>query len=95
MIPSLAPSNPANPAAGAAFHLSTPGTFNDDQFTTNYDREFKDGRDKISGRFFLSDFRSYLPFGAGDVPSTPGEQASYADLSFPVDLPVTQSASSA
>ena len=89
LIPSLAPSNPANPAAGAAFHLSTPGKFNDDQFTTDYDREFKDGRDKISGRFFFSDFRSFLPFGAGDVPSTPGEQASYADLSFPVDLPVS------
>jgi Carboxypeptidase regulatory-like domain len=88
LIPSLAPSDPANLAAGAAFHLSTPGTFNDDQFTTNYDREFKDGRDKISGRFFFSDFSSYLPFGAGDVPSTPGEQASYSDLSFPVDLPV-------
>ena len=88
LIPSLAPSNPADPAAGAAFHLSTPGKFNDDQFTTNYDRQFKDGRDKISGRFFFSNFRSYLPFGAGDVPSTPGEQVTYGDLSFPVDLPV-------
>ncbi|HTS34106.1 MAG TPA: carboxypeptidase regulatory-like domain-containing protein [Candidatus Solibacter sp.] len=88
LIPSLSPSNPANPAAGAAFNLSTPGKFNDDQFTTDYDRQFKDGRDKISGRFFFSNFRSYLPFGAGDVPSTPGEDLTYGDLSFPVDLPV-------
>jgi len=88
LIPSLAPSNPANPAAGAAFNLSTPGQFRDDQFTTDYDRQFKDGRDKISGRFFFSDFRSYLPFGAGDLPSTPGEQVTYGDLSFPVSLPV-------
>ena len=88
LIPSLPPSNPANPAAGAAFNLSTPGKFNDDQFTTDYDREFKDGRDKISERFFFSNFRSYLPFGAGNVPSTPGEQLTYGDLSFPVSLPV-------
>ena len=88
LIPSLPPSNPLNPSAGAAFDLSEPGKFNDDQFTTNYDRQFKDGRDKISSRFFFSNFRSYLPFGAGDVPSTPGEQATYGDLSFPVDLPV-------
>ncbi len=88
LIPSLAPSDPLNPAAGAAFNLSTPGRFNDDQFTTNYDRQFRDGRDKISGRFFFSNFRSYLPFGAGNVPSTPGEQLTNGDLSFPVDLPV-------
>jgi len=88
LIPSLAPSNPLNPAAGAAFNLSTPGKFNDDQFTTDYDRQFKDGRDKISGRFFFSNFSSYLPFGAGNVPSTPGEQVTYGDLSFPVSLPV-------
>ncbi len=88
LVPSLAPFNPANPAAGAAFNLSTPGKFDDDQFTADYDRQFKDGRDKISGRFFFSNFRSYLPFGAGDVPSTPGEQLTYGDLNFPVDLPV-------
>lgn len=88
LIPSLPPSNPANPAAGAAFNLSTPGQFRDDQFTTDYDRQFRDGRDKISGRFFFSNFRSYLPFGAGDLPSTPGEQVTYGDLSFPVSLPV-------
>jgi Carboxypeptidase regulatory-like domain len=88
LIPSLPSSNPANPAAGAAFNISTPGQFNDDQFTTDYDHQFKDGRDKISERFFFSNFRSYLPFGAGDVPSAPGEQLTYGDLSFPVDLPV-------
>ena len=88
LIPSLSPSDPLNPAAGAAFNLSAPGRFNDDQFTTDYDRQFKDGRDKISGRFFFSNFLSFLPFGAGNVPSTPGEQVSYGDLSFPVDLPV-------
>jgi hypothetical protein len=88
LIPSLPPSDPSNPAAGASFNFSRAGKFEDNQFTTNYDREFKDGRDKISGRFFFSNFNSFLPFGAGNVPSTPGEQLTYGDLSFPVDLPV-------
>jgi hypothetical protein len=88
LIPSLPPSDPADPSAGAAFNLSRPGRFNDDQATANYDRQFKDGRDKIAGRFFFSNFSSYLPFGAGDIPSTPGESLNYADLNFPVDLPV-------
>lgn len=88
LIPSLPASNPANPAAGAAFNYSQPGKFNDDQFTTSYDRQFRDGRDKISGRFFFSNFHSLLPFGAGNVPSAPGEGLTFGDLSFPIDLPV-------
>jgi Carboxypeptidase regulatory-like domain/TonB dependent receptor len=88
LIPSLPPLNPLNPAAGAAFNLSRPGRFNDDQATANYDRQFKDGRDKFAGRFFFSNFHSYLPFGAGDVPSTPGESLNYGALSFPLELPV-------
>ena len=88
LIPSLAPSDPSNPAAGAAFNFSRPGQFDDDQFTTSYDRPFRDGADKISGRFFFSNFHSFLPFGAGDVPTSPGEELTYGDLSFPINLPV-------
>jgi hypothetical protein len=88
LIPSLPPSNPGNPSAGAAFDLSRPGRFNEDQATANYDRSFKDGKDKIAGRFFLSNFHSFLPFGGGDVPPTPGESLTALDLSFPLDLPV-------
>jgi Carboxypeptidase regulatory-like domain/TonB dependent receptor len=88
LIPSLPPSNPANPSAGAEFDLSRPGRFNEDQWTANYDRQFKDGRDKIAGLFFFSNFHSYLPFGAGNLPSTPGESVIEGDLNFPLDLPV-------
>ncbi len=88
LIPTLPPLNPANPANRAAFNLSRPGRFNDDQATADYDRQFKDGRDKIAGRFFFSNFHSYLPFGAGDVPSTPGESLNYEALNFPLELPV-------
>lgn len=88
LIPSLPPSDPLNPAAGAQFNLSRPGKFTDDQFTSSYDRQFKDGRDKISGRFFFSNFDSFLPFGAGNVPATPGESLTYGELNFPMDMPV-------
>jgi hypothetical protein len=88
LIPSLPPSNPANPAAGASFNFSRAGEFDDDQFTTSYDRQFKDGRDKVSGRFFFSDFHTYLPFGAGDVPNAPGEALTHGALNFPLNLPV-------
>jgi len=88
LIPSLPPADPANPSAGAEFNLSHPGRFNDDQATANYDRQFKEGRDKIAGHFFFSNFHSYLPFGAGDVPSTPGESLTYGGLNFPLELPV-------
>jgi len=88
LIPSLPPSNPANPTAGAEFDLSRPGRYNEDQATANYDREFKDGRDKIAAHFFFSNFHSYLPFGAGSLPSTPGESIIDGDLNFPVELPV-------
>src|SRR6202521_5374232 len=88
LIPSRPPSDPANPSAGAEFNLSRPGRFNEDQATANYDRQFKDGRDKIAGLFFFSNFHSYLPFGTGSLPSTPGESLNSGDLNFPVDLPV-------
>jgi len=88
LIPSLPAIDPSNPAAGAAFNFSRAGVFNDDQFTTSYDRQFGDGRDKISGRFFFSNFHSYLPFGAGDIPNSPGEDLTFGALNFPLDLPV-------
>ena len=88
LIPSRPPMDPANPSAGAELNLSRPGRFNEDQAIANYDRQFKDGRDKIAGLFFFSNFHSHLPFGAGDLPSAPGESLNHGDLNFPVDLPV-------
>jgi len=88
LIPSLPPTNPSNPAAGAAFNFSRSGKFNDDQFTTSYDRQFRDGRDSVSGRFFFSNFNSFLPFGGGDIPSAPGENLTFGAMNFPLNLPV-------
>jgi hypothetical protein len=74
------------------FTLSEPGTYNDNQFTSNWDREFHRGKDKISARFFFSDSESLLPFGGGDLQeslgSTLASSISSASLNFPLDTPV-------
>jgi hypothetical protein len=77
----------ADPATGK-FVLSKAGKFTDDQFTVNYDREFRGSQDKISSRFFFSNFRSLLPFGAGGLQATLGGTINETDLNFPLDLPV-------
>ena len=88
LIPSLPASDPANPAAGALFNISKPGEFNEDQFVTNYDREFADGRDKLVARYFFSNSQTFLPFGGGAVPSAPGQFLTFGNLSFPLSVPV-------
>lgn len=74
------------------FTISKPGSYNDDQFTTNWDREFRSGQDKISARFFFSDSESILPFGGGDLQeslgSTLASSISSTSLNFPFDTPV-------
>ena len=92
---------PANAPAGAKlcdpnnpvpFAVSSPGKYNDDQFTSNWDREFRGGRDKLSARFFFSDSESFLPFGGGDLQeslgSTLASSISSSSLNFPFDTPV-------
>jgi hypothetical protein len=81
--------DPANPVP---FAISRPGKYNDDQFTSNWDREFRGGQDKVSARFFFSDSESLLPFGGGDLQeslgSTLASSISSASLNFPFDTPV-------
>ncbi len=83
LIPTIA----GTPGGTGQFHYSRPGKYNDDQFTTNYDKELG-ARDKISARFFYSDFESLLPFGAGGLQASFGGSISPSDLNFPYDLPV-------
>ncbi|MDP9161292.1 MAG: TonB-dependent receptor [Acidobacteriota bacterium] len=72
--------------------VSKPGKFTEDQFTANWDREFRNGNDKISARFFFSNAESLLPFGAGGLQASLGgtlaSSISATDLDFPYDLPV-------
>jgi len=80
-----------NPTTGA-FAISRTGKYTDDQFTSNWDREFRNGQDKVSARFFFSDSESFLPFGAGDLQeslgSTLASSISSTSLNFPFDTPV-------
>jgi hypothetical protein len=72
--------------------VSKPGKYTDDQFTANWDREFRSGQDKISARFFFSNAESVLPFGAGGLQASLGgtlaSSISATDLNFPYDIPV-------
>ena len=83
----LFPTVAGTPGSTGQFHISRPGTYNDDQFTANYDKEIS-SKDKISGRFFFSNFESLLPFGAGGLQASFGSSISPTDLNFPYDLPV-------
>src|SRR5215831_10748519 len=49
----------SDPSTGA-FAISRPGRYTDDQFTANWDREFRNGQDKFSVRFFFSDAETFL-----------------------------------
>ena len=85
------PSNvPAGTAAGlpVQFTVSKPGKFTDDQFTANWDREFRDSRDAVAARFFYSNSEQDIPFGAGGLQASLGAAASGTDLNFPYLLPI-------
>src|SRR5580700_5217716 len=83
---------PSSDPATNAFAISRPGKYTDDQFTSNWDREFRGGQDKLSVRFFFSDSESFLPFGGGDLQeslgSTLASSVSSSSLNFPFDTPV-------
>ena len=90
LLPSLPPIDPSLPLdqQQSRLFVSRAGTFNDDQFTTSWDRNFNGGTDVVRARFFFSNFHSELPFGAGALGSQFGAAISPGDLDFPVFLPV-------
>ena len=90
LLPSLPPIDPSLPLdqQQSRLFVSRAGTFNDDQFTTSWDRNFNGGTDVLRARFFFSNFHSELPFGAGALGSQFGAAISPGDLDFPVFLPV-------
>jgi len=84
------PNVPAGTPPGqlVQFTVSKPGKFIDDQFTANWDHEFRDSRDSIATRFFFSDSEQDIPFGAGGLQASLGAAASGTDLNFPYILPI-------
>src|SRR5262252_6101055 len=89
----LIPSIPGTPGTTGQLIVTKPGKYTDDQFTTNWDKEFRNGQDKISARFFFSDAESFLPFGAGGLQASLGgtlaSSISATDINFPYDIPVS------
>jgi hypothetical protein len=83
---------PSGDPTTGAFAISRPGKYTDDQFTSNWDREFRGGQDKLAARFFFSDSESFLPFGGGDLQeslgSTLATSIASSALNFPFDTPV-------
>jgi hypothetical protein len=72
----------------ASLAVSKPGQYTDDQFTTNWDKEFNNGSDKLSARFFYSNNSTFEPFGAGGLQASLGGSIAASDLNFPYTLPV-------
>jgi len=72
--------------------VSKPGKYTDDQFTTNWDRDFHGGNDKLSASFFFSNSHQNLPFGAGGLQASLGatlaSSINATDLDFPYELPI-------
>ncbi|HXW18453.1 MAG TPA: carboxypeptidase regulatory-like domain-containing protein, partial [Candidatus Acidoferrales bacterium] len=91
LFPSVAGTPGINPATCSyntgPLVLNSTGKFTDDQFTTNWDREFG-SKDHLSFRFFWSDSDIYQPFGADNLQIQTGGVALTTDLNFPLDTPL-------
>jgi hypothetical protein len=68
--------------------LSSAGRFNDDQFTTNWDRDFRGGKDRLAFRFFWADSETFQPFGADSFQIQTGGAPTPNNLNFPLDIPL-------
>src|SRR4029077_1113773 len=56
------------------FVVTKPGRFTDNQFAANWDKEFRNGRDRLFERFFWSDSDPFQPFGADNFGIQTGGQ---------------------
>src|SRR5207237_10856766 len=70
------------------FVVTKRGKFTDDQFTGNWDREFRNGRDHLFERFFWSDSDTFEPFGADNFGIQTAEQRGVNNLNFSLDIPL-------
>jgi hypothetical protein len=84
------PSVPAGTPAGTLvpFVVSKAGTFTDNQFTANWDREFRAGKDHLSERFFYSNVETDEPFGGDSFTLQTGGVPLENNLNFPMNIPV-------
>jgi hypothetical protein len=71
-----------------AFTITNPGKFTDDQFTTNWDRDFLGGKDHLAIRFFWSNSSTFQPFGADSYGIQTGGLPGTNNLNFPLSIPL-------
>jgi hypothetical protein len=81
---------PSSTACGTMepFLITDPGKFSDNQFTANWDREFRGGKDRLSERFFWSNSSTFEPFGADSYGIQTGGQPGVNNLNFPLNIPL-------
>ena len=72
----------------APFVYSSAGRFSDNQFTTNWDRNFNTEKDKVAVRFFFSNSSALKPYGAGGLTASLGGSVNATDLNFPFETPI-------
>ena len=82
------PSPSAAPGAIVPFRVSLPGHFTDDQFTEDWDRDFRGGKDSLHERFFFSDSETKEPFGADSFQLLNGASPLQENLNYPIDIPL-------
>jgi hypothetical protein len=73
---------------GVDFDVSIAGHFRDDQATFTWDKNFRGGKDLLSGRFFWTDAYLSQPFGGGYFSVGYGAPVSRTDLNFPLFVPI-------
>ena len=82
----VAPTTPCGTVV--PFVVTKPGRFTDDQFTVNWDRSFRNGKDHLFERFFWSNSDTFEPFGADNFGIQTGGQPGVNNLNFPLDIPL-------
>src|SRR5205807_3036245 len=70
------------------FVITKPGKFTDDQFTGNWDRDFRGGKDRLAFRYFWANSDTLQPFGADSFQVQTGGAPTPNNLNFPLDIPL-------
>ncbi|PYX93808.1 MAG: hypothetical protein DMG71_14080 [Acidobacteria bacterium] len=70
------------------FVITKPGKFTDDQFTGNWDRDFRGGKDRLAFRYFWANSNTLQPFGADSFQVQTGGAPTPNNLNFPLEIPL-------
>jgi Carboxypeptidase regulatory-like domain len=92
LFPTIPGTPGIDPTTGNAnygrFIRSDPGKFTDNQFTANWDRDFRNGKDRLSFRFFYTNASTNEPFGGDGFQIGTGGPPLENNLNFPLIIPI-------